>query len=168
MTPKLRAFLLMLAVALSVDQASKAWIDTRLDPGERREVIAGFLSVTHARNPGAAFGLMRDWPSEWRMRVFVASALLAALVIGSFLNRLAPGDRWAAGALGLVLGGAIGNFTDRLLRGEVIDLLHVQLWDGYPWPEFNFADAFIVLGVAALIVELVAVEGASRSDGEPA
>ena len=110
--------------------------------------------------------MLRDWPDPWRSRVLFASAALALWVIVLFFFRLAPGERFAAGALGLVLGGGLGNFIDRMLRGDVIDLLYLQMWEGYPWPEFNLADVFIVLGVGALIVELVSVEGRARSAEE--
>ena len=66
-------------------------------------------------------------------------------------------------ALALILGGAVGNFSDRILRGEVVDFMHIRWWGGYAWPDFNFADMFIVVGVAALIMDLLASEAASRA-----
>jgi signal peptidase II len=85
----------------------------------------------------------------------------------SFFRKLAPGDRLAALALGLILGGAVGNLIDRVTRGEVVDFLHFRLWGGYAWPDFNFADSAIVVGVAILVLELLASEGESRSRDEP-
>jgi len=64
-----------------------------------------------------------------------------------------PGDRLSALALGLILGGAVGNLLDRIFRGEVVDFLHFKLWRGYTWPDFNLADSFIVVGVGLLILE---------------
>ena len=51
-----------------------------------------------------------------------------------------------------------------MFRGEVVDFLHFRLWGGYQWPDFNLADSFIVVGVAFLVIELLAVEGEARSD----
>jgi signal peptidase II len=66
-------------------------------------------------------------------------------------------------ALGLILGGSLGNLSDRAFRGEVVDFLHFRLWQGVAWPDFNVADTCIVLGVTALIIELLASEGAARA-----
>ena len=69
-------------------------------------------------------------------------------------------------ALGLILGGASGNLVDRVTLGEVVDFLHFRLWKGYSWPDFNLADSFIVVGVAILVLELLATEGESRGRSE--
>jgi signal peptidase II len=61
------------------------------------------------------------------------------------------------------MGGAIGNLLDRIFRAEVVDFLHFRLWSGYSWPDFNFADSFIVVGVALLLLQLMAAEGESRA-----
>ena len=67
-------------------------------------------------------------------------------------------------ALGLILGGALGNLDDRVRYGEVVDFLHFRLWKGYSWPDFNFADTFIVVGVLLLVLELFATEGETREE----
>lgn len=159
MIPKVRWFVLTALVAFPLDRLSKAWIDSTLAYGERLEVIGGFFYLTHARNPGIAFGLLTDVPDPWRTLGFAAVSLVAAAVIVSFLLRLAPGDRLGALSLGLVLGGAAGNFVDRMWLGEVIDFLHFRLWAGYRWPDFNVADVCIVSGVAMLVFQLLVAEG---------
>jgi signal peptidase II len=165
-TTKLRFMLLSLFLALLVDQLTKAWVAARI-PAEsfanRITLIDGFFYITHARNRGAAFGLLTDWPWAWRITLFVAVAAVALFVAVSFYRTLAPGDRFNAFALGLIMGGGLGNLVDRLLRGEVIDFLHFRLWGGSVWPDFNLADTFLVVGVAALIFELLASEAESRA-----
>jgi signal peptidase II len=84
-------------------------------------------------------------------------------IVVSFYRKLPPGDRLSALALGWILGGAIGNLIDRIARGEVVDFLRFHLWSGYTWPDFNLADSFIVVGVALLVLELLATEGENRS-----
>ena len=166
MTPKLATLLASGAAALLIDQLTKLVVDAWIPAGAPERSVAvvdGFFYITHARNPGAAFGLLLDWPWEWRLPVFVGVALLAFAVIGSFYRALAPGERFNALALGLILGGSLGNLIDRLVRGEVIDFLHFRLWGGFSWPDFNVADSCIVVGVTALVIELLAAEGAARA-----
>jgi len=165
MTPKLRALLGAVLLVVPLDQASKLLVGWRVHYGDRIPLVDGFLYLTHIRNPGAAFGVLADAHPAARVAFFVGISLVAILVILSFFRRLAPGDRLSALALGMVLGGAIGNLTDRVLRGEVVDFLHVRLWGGRAWPDFNFADASIVVGVGLLVLELVASEGETRAQG---
>jgi signal peptidase II len=164
MSAKLRILLAALLVTVPIDQFSKYWVDAHLARGERMAVVDGFFYLTHARNPGGAFGAFANADETSRLLAFVAVSAVAAAVSAIFFRRLAPGDRLQALGLGLILGGAMGNFIDRVApaRGEVIDLLHFRLWGGYGWPDFNFADAFIVLGLVALAVDLLSREGQLR------
>ena len=163
MAPKLRILVSVVVLALPLDQLSKMLVESRLAHGERLSVIDGFFYITHARNPGAAFGLFGGLPSESRLFAFALVSLIAILAIAAFYHRLAPGDRIQSLGLSLVLAGAAGNFIDRIWRGEVIDFLHVRLWGGYAWPDFNVADICIVLGVAALMTDLLSREAMSRA-----
>jgi signal peptidase II len=164
MSPKLRIFLAAFGVSLPFDQISKHWVSAVLTYSDRVPVIEGFFYLTHVRNPGAAFGLFAESPEPVRKFLFIGVTLLAIVLIISFFRGLAPGDRLSALALGLILGGATGNLVDRLLHGEVVDFLHFVLWGGYQWPDFNFADSFIVVGVILLVLELLASEGESRAE----
>lgn len=172
MSPKAKVLLITFVCAFVLDQGTKLWVDLEIPRGSYGfsansvSVIDGFFYITHARNPGAAFGLLVDWPAALRRTLFVGVALVAFIVIASFYRGLAPGERFNALALGLILGGSAGNLSDRLIRGEVIDFLHFRLWDGFAWPDFNVADSCIIVGVTALIIELLAAEGASRA-GDP-
>jgi signal peptidase II len=164
MTPKAKLFWPAFALAVLLDQASKVWIATQLSFAARIPVIHGFFWITNVRNPGAAFGLFVGAPAALRLTLFIGITLVAIALIFSFYRRLAPGDRLSALSLGLILGGAVGNLIDRVLRGEVVDFLHFRLWGGYEWPDFNLADSFIVVGVAFLVIELLAIEGETRAD----
>jgi signal peptidase II len=164
MTPKTRIFAAAALISAFLDQASKLTIDAKLDFSDRIPVIDGFFYLTHVRNPGAAFGLFADASPTVRVTLFIGITLVALAMIVSFQRRLAPGDRFSALSLGLIMGGAVGNLVDRVFRGEVVDFLHFRLWGGYQWPDFNLADSFIVVGVAFLVIELLAVEGEARSD----
>jgi signal peptidase II len=163
MTPKLRIFLTSVLLAIPLDQVTKIWIDRNLVFGDRIPVIEGFFYLTHVRNPGAAFSLFATMNATYRTAFFVSISLVALGIIVSFYRNLAPGDRLSALALGSIFGGAIGNLIDRITRGEVVDFLQFRLWTGYSWPDFNFADTFIVVGVGLLVIELLANEGENRS-----
>jgi signal peptidase II len=164
MRPNFKAFLGALAVAFPLDQASKFWVSHAIPYGGRISVIDGFFYLTHVRNPGAAFGMFVDVAPEIRIPVFIGVSLVAVGIIFSFYRSLAPGDRFTAFTLGLILGGALGNLVDRIFRAEVVDFLQFQLRSGYTWPDFNFADSFIVVGVALLLLQLLASEGENRAE----
>ena len=163
MAPKLRILLTVVLVALPVDQLSKILVESRLAHGARVPLVEGFFYLTHARNPGAAFGLFSWMAADGKLLGFAVVSFVAILVIVAFYHRLAPGDRIQSLGLSLVLAGASGNFIDRIWRGEVVDFLHVRLWTGYAWPDFNTADLCIVMGVAALMTDLLSREAASRA-----
>lgn len=164
MTPKLKVFLVSLGISLPLDQVTKLAVNQWLTYADRLTVIEGFFYLTHVRNPGAAFGLFAESPEPYRGIFFIVVTTVAMLMVLSFYRHLAPGDKLSALALGLILGGAAGNLIDRIRLGEVVDFLHFRLWGGYSWPDFNLADSFIVVGVALLILELLATEGERRAD----
>jgi len=166
MAPKLKAFLAAFAVSLPLDQGSKIWVAQSLSYADRIPVIEDFFYITHVRNPGAAFGLLTEYAAQLRLPLFIGVALVGIAIVFSFYRKLAPGDRFTGFTLGLILGGAIGNLIDRIFRGEVVDFLHFRLWSGYAWPDFNFADSFIVVGVGLLLLQLMASEGETRA-GHP-
>jgi signal peptidase II len=164
MTPKAKLFWPAFALSFALDMATKLWVDASLTFADRISIVDGFFYITHVRNPGAAFGLFNDAPAAVRLTAFIGITLVAIAMIFSFYRRLAPGERLSALSLGLILGGAGGNLVDRIFRGEVVDFLHFRLWGGYQWPDFNLADSFIVVGVALLVIELLASEGETNTD----
>ena len=161
MAAKSRFFLVAFAISLAFDQITKSLVVATLSFTDRVSVIEGFFYLTHVRNPGAAFSLFANAPAEIRAPFFIGTTLIAIGLIISFYRKLSPGDRLSALALGLILGGAVGNLLDRLVYGAVVDFLRLQLWAGYTWPDFNVADSSIVVGVALLVIELFASEGES-------
>ena len=167
MSPKQRTFLTALALALPLDVASKEWVLNTVERGVRLPVIDGFFYISHVRNPGAAFSMLASAPDWFRTYFFPLMTIFALGLIVSMFRQLAPRDRLASFALGFVLGGASGNLLDRLRHGEVVDWLHVKLWSGYSWPDFNFADSFIVVGVGLLLYEMFVSEGEGLESAGP-
>ena len=138
--------LLIAAVVVVADQASKAFIVQEMNHGDSICVIGDYFRITHALNPGGAFGLFRDSGRAFKVLSFVAVILLvvAACVV--------PARGWNGRvAYGMVLGGAIGNLTDRLSMGRVVDFLDVGVGD-LRWPIFNVADIAIVVGVGLFLL----------------
>ncbi len=138
------------------DRLTKIWAEQRL-PGDPIEVIAGVVTFRFATNPGGAFSLGQSAP-EFFAAVTVVVAVL--IVVTAFRHT----DAVTALALGLVLGGALGNLTDRVTRGarlsgHVVDFIDLQIW-----PVFNLADTAIVIGAVMLAMGSFFGDRRSRTD----
>ncbi|GIP39698.1 lipoprotein signal peptidase [Paenibacillus sp. J31TS4] len=148
-------YLIALAVFV-VDQITKWLIVRNLELGETVPVIGEFFQITSHRNRGAAFGILQD--QRWFF--LVITALVVAGIV-YYLNKVRKeSKRLLPFALSLLLGGALGNFLDRALTGEVVDFF--QLWFRFPlfgkqvdyiYPIFNVADSAIVIGVLLLLID---------------
>jgi signal peptidase II len=153
MTPRIFGFAIAAAL-IAADQASKLYILDllRQDDGSFRAIVlTPFLNIVLVWNRGVSFGLL-DTDSTTLPWVLAAVALLVAFVLGVWLWRTTR--RWTGFALGLIIGGALGNAIDRLRFGAVVDFIdfHVGTWH---WPAFNVADSAIVIGVGLLLFESV-------------
>ncbi|GIQ67938.1 lipoprotein signal peptidase [Xylanibacillus composti] len=146
------------AFIFAIDQLTKWIIKETMVIGERISVIGDFFSLTSHRNRGAAFGILQD--QRWFF--LIATVIIVAGVIWYMLKSVSQGKRLLPIALSLVLGGALGNFIDRLLAGEVVDFFQFRfMFDllgkavDYTYPIFNVADAAIVVGVALIFVDAI-------------
>lgn len=139
------------AIAIALDQFLKRWIEVNLSLGESLypiSQVAPYLGLSHVQNRGAAFGLLQSGGM-----FFISVAAIVTLVILYYAPRLPKGSYWMRLALGLQLGGALGNVIDRLRQGYVTDMLHFQIPEiGFNWPVSNLADVFILTGVAVLFI----------------
>jgi signal peptidase II len=138
-------------------------------PARHIEVVPEYFRLRYAENPGAAWGLFGKLPRHIRGPLFHLVSLGAVILIGLYFSKLGANprnERWALWGLPLVLGGALGNYIDRLARGFVIDFLEAHWHDRAQWPSFNVADAAIVVGVGLLLVDaFVRKEGAREGAG---
>ncbi len=146
-------WLLLPAAALALDFASKAWILAHLTRHGSRVVIPGLFSLTLGYNPGAIFGSFGGASPLMRTLLFSVAGAAAILYFGwEFLRESTPAlQRFA---LGLILGGALGNGLDRLRHGAVVDFLDFEFRGWHYWT-FNLADSFIVCGGILLGIALV-------------
>jgi signal peptidase II len=140
-----RLFLGLAAVIVVFDQLTKAWIVATIDPGDVVVLIDDLLRLVHSQNSGAIFGLFRD-----NAVLFGALSILVIGLIIGFHGRSAP-SRATSIALGLLLGGAIGNLLDRLRYGYVVDFVDMGLGD-WRFYTYNVADAAISAAIVSLLV----------------
>jgi signal peptidase II len=114
-----------------------------------------FFRLRYEENPGAAFGLFHSLPERARGPLFHVISLGAVVLISFYSSRLQGlrVERFARWGLALVLGGAVGNYLDRLSRAFVIDFLEAHWFEKAYWPAFNIADSAICIGVGLLIID---------------
>lgn len=151
-----RRALSLAAVVVAADQLTKAAIVSALAEGESQPLIGDFLQLTHLRNTGAAFGVLRGLGGVLALAALVGVVAFAAVVVRQ------PPPMTSMGAA-LVATGAAGNLIDRLLRdGGVVDFVHFRFW-----PAFNVADSAITIGAILLLWAGTREGSAGAKDSAP-
>lgn len=141
--------LLLTALAILVaDQVTKALVVANLALGEKSRLLGDLVQVWHAQNRGAAFSLFQGGTI-----LFLIVSVLSIGIVAYFHRSLRDRNPWLHVVLGIVLGGTLGNFLDRLRQGYVTDWLSVGIGDTR-WPTFNVADSSVVVGIGILVVYL--------------
>ena len=152
-------FILFLSLPLyALDQLTKHWVLRSISPYDARIVVPDFFNLVNVTNDGAAFGSFKG-----NNTLFVVISLVAFVVVTVLLVRHRRADPWRDVSLALLLAGILGNLTDRLLYGHVIDFLLFNLHIRYadPWPAFNIADSCISIAVVLFIIHSFGKEKAS-------
>ena len=141
-------FLLMMLVItfLTIDLVSKLVVSNLMIVHDSIMVIKDFFYISYFRNTGGAWSIFSN--QTWLL-VFASLIIICFLVFYIYKNK--PKNKLEIFGYSLILGGAFGNFLDRIIYGYVIDFLDFNIF-GYNFPIFNLADTFIVLGVVLLIV----------------
>ena len=147
-------FLAITFLVMLLDQATKAWIISTMRIYDSFVVIEGFFSITHVRNPGAAFGFLAGAPPLFRHIFFLAVTVAAIALILHYLRVSRIEEPSLVSALALILAGAVGNLIDRIRFGEVVDFLDVYI-GSHHWPAFNVADSAITVGAGVLMAVLL-------------
>jgi signal peptidase II len=135
-----------------LDQVTKWLIVTKMYLGESIPVIDNFLYITSHRNRGAAWGILQG-----QMWFFYLITTVVIIGIIYYIQKAAKGKMLLGVSLAFMLGGAIGNFIDRLLRKEVVDFIHTYIFS-YNFPVFNIADSALVIGVILLMIQMLREE----------
>lgn len=137
------------------EQFGRFWSVEHPARGKIVEVVADFFHFRYVENPGAAFGFLSRSDSPWRTPFFLVVAVIACFVVISLYRESKPTQVTLRLALAMILGGAIGNFVDRLRLGYVIDFIDWHWYDAYTWPTFNIADSGISVGVVFMFFEML-------------
>jgi len=124
--------------------------------GDSIPIIDNILYITSHRNRGAAWGILQG-----QMWLFYVITIIVIVAIMYYMQKAAKG-KWLLGvSLALMLGGAIGNFIDRVVRKEVVDFIHTYIFT-YNFPVFNIADSALVVGVVVLMIQMLREERESK------
>lgn len=147
-------YLLIALIIVLLDRWTKYTVARRIALYAHIQVIPGFFRLTHTENTGAAFSLFADSNAPWKTGMLIAFSVVALAVVSVLLWKNNHAHILTGVALSLILGGAIGNLWDRVLRGRVVDFLLFYI-GRYQWPVFNLADSAIVVGAALLVLEII-------------
>lgn len=147
----MRVHPLLIALPLyALDQLTKEWVLRRFEEGQGEQIIPGFFDLVYWKNTGAAFSFLSEHNGFFLLLSVVAMVgLLFAYYRGAFHE---PLYRWG---VGLLMGGILGNLTDRIFLGHVVDFLLFNLHVPFanPWPAFNVADSCICVAVALFVIQ---------------
>jgi signal peptidase II len=148
--------LLIVAFVIALDRLTKLYIQLELNPWSAIPVLPGLFRIVHSENPGAAFGILAEGNSFVRAGVLIGISSLVLVFVASALWSRTSSFTGGLSRFGLalILGGAIGNLLDRVLRGTVTDFLEVYR-GSWSFPAFNVADSAITVGSVILLIELL-------------
>lgn len=150
-------YYIIAAIIIVIDQISKWLIVKNMELGENITVIENFLYITSHRNRGAAWGILQG--QMWFFYIITAIVIIGMIY---YIQKYTKENKVMGIALGLMLGGAIGNFIDRLFRKEVVDFINTYIFS-YDFPIFNVADSALCVGVALLFIQML-LEGKQEKE----
>jgi signal peptidase II len=146
-------WLILTFVVVFLDRVSKAAIEAKTIEGWRHELVHNFIYLVHSKNTGIAFSMFADG-ATWTRYVLIAGSLIVIAILAWYLVAGSGVSARVAAGLALLLGGATGNLTDRILRGGVTDFFEV--WFGsYRYPAFNVADSAITIGAILILLDVL-------------
>ena len=145
-------------LVIAADQLTKWLVVKKMEYGESIEIIENYLYITSHRNRGAAWGILQG-----QMWFFYLITVVVLIGIIYYIQKLSKESKLLGVALGLMLGGAIGNFIDRVIRKEVVDFVHTYIFN-YSFPVFNVADSALCIGVALLIIYMFLSERQEKKE----
>jgi len=146
-------WLILTLLVVFLDRLSKAAIEANTVEGWRHEVVHNFIYIVHSKNPGIAFSIFAESNSHWVKYLLIAGSFVVIATLAWYLVAAKGVSSRAAAGLALLLGGATGNFTDRILHGAVTDFFEV-LFGSYRYPAFNVADSVITIGVILILIDV--------------
>ncbi|HUL33855.1 MAG TPA: signal peptidase II [Candidatus Eisenbacteria bacterium] len=167
--PERLRWLWLTLVVVILDRATKAWIESRPITFFPHVVIPNWFDIIYSKNPGIAFSFFSDSNGMTTRIILIVGSLLIIALIAWLLVAGRDASGVNAAGLALLLGGAAGNLTDRIVHGAVTDFLqvwlrflHVALFN--PWPTFNVADTAVTIGALLLIFDVVLHPGPAKQN----
>ncbi|WP_112180776.1 MULTISPECIES: signal peptidase II [Paraliobacillus] len=149
-------YYLLAFVIIIIDQLTKFWVVANMELRESITVIENIFYITSHRNTGAAWGILAG-----KMTFFYIITAVVIVLICYYIQKFAKDSLLTGLALGLILGGAVGNFIDRIVRKEVVDFFDVYI-GSYNYPIFNIADSALVVGVILVLIATILDERKQR------
>jgi signal peptidase II len=151
--PSRLRWLILTLVVVFLDRLSKAAIEANTTEGWRHELVHNFIYLVHSRNPGIAFSIFAGNRSHWVHFLLIGGSLAVIAILAWYLVAAKGVSSRAAAGMALLLGGATGNLTDRILHGAVTDFFEV-LFGSYHYPAFNVADSAITIGAILILFDV--------------
>jgi signal peptidase II len=146
-------WLILTLITVFLDRLSKAVVEAKTVEGWRHELIHNFIYLVHSKNPGIAFSILADSRSDWVRYALMTGSLVVIAILAWYLIAAKGVSSRSAAGLALLLGGATGNLTDRILHGAVTDFFEV-LFGSYRYPAFNVADSAITIGAILILLDV--------------
>ncbi|MDF2945910.1 MAG: peptidase [Bacillales bacterium] len=143
---------LVAVIIVLFDQITKYIVEKQMYLGESIPVIDNFLMITSHRNRGAAWGML-----EGQFLLFYIVTVIVVVGLIYYVKKNNIDDRFTLITVGLLIGGALGNFIDRVIRKEVVDFIDVLIFS-YDFPVFNIADSSLFIGVVLLVIQTIREE----------
>ncbi|WP_067728338.1 signal peptidase II [Oceanobacillus damuensis] len=154
----MRWYYIIALIVIGFDQLTKWVVVKEMELGEQITIIENFFYLTSHRNTGAAWGIL-----EGQMMFFYIITVIVVIGIIYYMQKYAKNDRLLAVGLSFILGGAIGNFIDRVFRQEVVDFADFIIFN-YNFPIFNVADSALTIGVIVVIIATIIDEMKQRKE----
>jgi signal peptidase II len=151
--PSRLRWLILTLVVVFLDRLSKAAIEANTSEGWRHELVHNFIYLVHSRNPGIAFSIFAGNRSHWVHFLLIGGSVVVIAILAWYLVAAKGVSSRAAAGMALLLGGATGNLTDRILHGAVTDFFEV-LFGSYHYPAFNVADSAITIGAILILLDV--------------
>lgn len=151
-------------MALLLDRASKAWVNSHIPLNGRLELVPGWVHLQHVQNHGAAWSVLSG-----QRALLVGFTLVVIVMLALSAREVARQGAFAATAFGLIVGGALGNFIDRAFQGSVTDFFDLDTPVAWlqTFPVFNIADSALTVGVALLLASMALKGRRSPSKAAP-
>ena len=150
---KMRVVAIVLGLVILASDLATKWCVVQTPWLRHYVVIDGFFKIHYVRNEGIAFGFFHSLQSQWKPVILSALAILAVIIVLYYIWHTPPQQRLLFLSLGMLLGGILGNFVDRLVNRHVTDFIEVHWKNQFSWPTFNVADAAITCGVLIVLYQ---------------